>query len=195
MAIINQVTTLTIILTGAALIRERERGTIEHLLVMPLTSWEIALAKVWANGLVILVAVTLSLVFVVQRLLSVPIAGSIPLYLGGTMLYLFFATALGIFLGTIARSMAQFALLAILVVLVLQLLSGGSVPVESQPHWLQHLTFLLPSRHFVSVSQAIIYRGAGVDIVWPEFVIVTGLGLVCFLASLSLFRRSIAMST
>ena len=101
-AIINQVTTLTIILTGAALIRERERGTIEHLLVMPLTSWEIALAKVWANGLVILVAVTLSLVFVVQRLLSVPIAGSIPLYLGGTMLYLFFATALGIFLGTIA---------------------------------------------------------------------------------------------
>jgi ABC-2 type transport system permease protein len=193
-AIINQVTTLTIILTGAALIRERERGTIEHLLAMPLTSWEIALAKVWANGLVILVAVTLSLVFVVQRLLSVPIAGSIPLYLGGTMLYLFFATALGIFLGTIARSMAQFALLAILLVLVLQLLSGGSVPVESQPHWLQHLTFLLPSRHFVSVSQAIIYRGAGVDIVWPEFVIVTGLGLVCFLISLGLFRRSIAVS-
>lgn len=193
-AIINQITTLTIILTGAALIRERERGTIEHLLVMPLTSWEIALAKVWANGLVILVAVTLSLVFVVQRLLSVPIAGSIPLYLGGTALYLFFATALGIFLGTIARSMAQFALLAILVVLVLQLLSGGSVPVESQPHWLQTLTFLFPSRHFVSFSQAIIYRGAGVAIVWPEFVLVTGLGLVCFLVSLGLFRRSIAAS-
>jgi ABC-2 type transport system permease protein len=194
-AIINQVTTLTVILTGAALIRERERGTIEHLLVMPLTSFEIAIAKVWANGLVILVAVALSLVVVVQGLLSVPVAGSIPLYLGGTMLYLFFATALGIFLGTIARSMAQFALLAILVVLVLQLLSGGSVPLESQPHWLQHLTFLLPSRHFVSVSQAIIYRGAGVDIVWPEFALITGLGLVCFLVSLGLFRRSIAVST
>jgi ABC-2 type transport system permease protein len=86
--------------------------------------------------------------------------------------------------------MAQFALLDILVVLPLQLLSGGGSR-GSQPHWLQHLTFLLPSRHFVSVSQAIIYRGAGVDIVWPRFVIVTGLGLVCFLASLGLFRRSI----
>ena len=94
-----------------------------------------------------------------------------------------------------ARSMAQFALLAVLVTLVLQLLSGGSVPVESQPHWLQHLTFLLPSRHYISFSQAILYRGAGFAIVWPEFALVTGLGLVCFLASLSLFRRSIARST
>jgi ABC-2 type transport system permease protein len=114
--------------------------------------------------------------------------------LGGTALYLFFATALGIFLGTVARCMAQFALPAILVVLVLQLLSGGSVPVESQPDWLQKVTFLFPSRHYVSFSQAIIYRGAGFDIVWPEFVLVTGLGLVFFLASLSLFRRSTAVS-
>jgi hypothetical protein len=79
------------------------------LLVMSLTSVEIAIAKVWANGLVMLMAVALSLVFVVQGLLSIPIAGSIPLYLGGTALYLVFASALGIFLGTIARSMAQFA--------------------------------------------------------------------------------------
>jgi ABC-2 type transport system permease protein len=194
-AIINQVTMLTTILTGAALVRERERGTIEHLLVMPLTSFDIAIAKVWANGLVILVAVALSLVFVVQMLLSVPIAGSIALYLGGTALYLFFATALGIFLGTVARSMAQFALLDILVILVLQLLSGGSVPVESQPDWLQTLTFLFPSRHYVGFSQAIIYRGAGFDIVWPEFALVAGLGLIFFIASLILFRRSMARST
>jgi ABC-2 type transport system permease protein len=188
MGIIDQVTTFTIVLTGAALIRERERGTLEHLLVMPLTSFEIAIAKVWANGLVMLVAVTLSLVFVVQGLLSVPIAGSMLLYPGGTVLYLFFATALGIFLGTIARSMAQFALLDLLVLLPLQLLSGGAIPVESQPDWLQTLTFLFPSRHYVSFSQAILYRGASFAIVWPEFVLVAGLGLVFFLASLGLFR-------
>jgi ABC-2 type transport system permease protein len=195
MGIIDQVTTFTIVLTGAALIREREHGTLEHLLVMPLTSLEIAIAKVWANGLIMLVAAALSLVLVVQGLLSVPIAGSIPLYLGGTVLYLFFASALGIFLATMARSMAQFALLNMLVLLPLQLLSGGSVPVESQPDWLQRVTFLFPSRHYVSFSQAIIYRGAGFDIVWPEFVLVAGLGLVFFLASLGLFRRSIARST
>lgn len=193
--IINQVTMLTIILTGAALIREREHGTIEHLLVMPLTSLEIAIAKVWSNGLVILVATAVSLLFVVEGILSVPIAGSMALFLGGTALYLFFATALGIFLGTIARSMAQFALLIVLVILSLQMLSGGNTPVESQPDWLQIITFFLPSRHFVSFAQAIIYRGAGFDIVWPEFVAVTVLGLVFFLFSLGLFRRSIAAST
>jgi ABC-2 type transport system permease protein len=194
-AIINQVTLLTIILTGAALLREREHGTIEHLLVMPLTSFDIVMAKVWANGLVTLVAVTLCLIVVVERLLSVPITGSRALFLGGTGLYLFFATALGIFLGTVARSMGQFALLIILIIMPLQMLSGGQTPVESQPDWLQHLTFFLPSRHFVSFSQAIITRGAGLDIVWPEFAAVTGLGLVFFIFSLSLFRRSIAVST
>jgi ABC-2 type transport system permease protein len=193
-AIINQVTMLTIVLTGAALIREREHGTIEHLLVMPLTAFDIAMAKVWANGLVILMATIVSLLFVVEGILSVPIAGSKALFLGGTVLYLFFATALGIFLGTIARSMAQFALLIILVILPLDLLSGGSTPVESQPDWLQTITLFLPSRHFVSFSQAVIYRGAGLDIVWPELFAVACLGLVFFIFSLGLFRRSIALS-
>jgi ABC-2 type transport system permease protein len=195
MGIIDQVTPFTIVLTGAALIRKRKRDTLEHLLVMPLISFEIAIAKVWGNGLVMLVAVTLSIVFVVQGLLSVLIAGSMPLYLGGTVLYLFFATALGIFLGTIARSMAQFALLALLVLLLLQLLSGGAVPVESQPDWLQTPTFLFPSRDHVSFSQAILYRGAGFTAVWPECALVAGLGLVFFIASLGLFRRSMARST
>jgi ABC-2 type transport system permease protein len=193
-AIINQVTTLTIILTGAALIREREHGTIEHLLVMPLTAFEIAMAKVWANGLVILVAVTASLFLVVKTILAVPIAGSPALFLFGVVLYLFFATALGIFLGTVARSMAQFALLIILIVVVLQLLSGGGTPVESQPLWLQRITFFLPSRHFVSFSQAIIYRGGGISAVWPHFLAVGGIGLAFFIFSLRRFRQSIAVT-
>lgn len=193
-AIINQITTLTMILTGAALIREREHGTIEHLLVMPLSAFEIAMAKVWANGLVVLVAVTASLILVVRMILAVPIAGSPVLFLAGVVLYLFFGTALGIFLGTITRSMAQFALLIILVIIVLQLLSGGNTPVESQPAWMQRLTLVLPSRHFVAFSQAIIYRGAGLATVWPQFLAVTGIGLALFVLSLSLFRQSIAVT-
>jgi ABC-2 type transport system permease protein len=193
-AIINQVTMLTIILTGAAVIREREHGTLEHLLVMPLTAFEIAMAKVWANGLVILVATGLSLVLVVQMALDVPFAGSHALWFGGVVLYLFFTTALGIFLGTISRSMAQFSLLIILVVVVMQLLSGGSTPVESQPEWLQYMTFFLPSRHFVSFSQSIIYRGGGLRAVWPQFVMVAAIGLAFFLYSLALFRKSIAVT-
>ena len=193
-AIINQISLLTVILTGAAVIREREHGTLEHLLVMPLTSFEIAMAKVWANSLVILVATAASLFLIVQMALKVPFAGSVTLWFFGVVLYLFFATALGIYLGTISRSMAQFALLIILVIVVLMLLSGGSTPVESQPQWLQYVTYFLPARHFVSFSQVIIYRGGGFWAVWQQFARVAAVGLGFFLYSLALFRKSIAVT-
>jgi len=193
-AIINQLTLLTVVLTGAAVIREREHGTLEHLLVMPLTAFEIAMAKVWANGLVILIAVAISLFGVVEMTLKVPFAGSHLLWFTGVLLYLFFATALGLYLGTISRSMAQFALLIILVIVVLQLLSGGSTPVESQPRWLQAMTYFLPSRHFVSFSQVIIYRGGGLSAVWRQFSMVGLVGLAFFVYSVSLFRKSIAVT-
>jgi ABC-2 type transport system permease protein len=193
-AIINQITLLTVVLTGAAVIREREHGTLEHLLVMPLSAFEIAMAKVWANSLVILVATGGSLYLIVDMVLKVPFAGSVILWFIGVVLYLFFATALGIFLGTISRSMAQFALLIILVALVLMLLSGGSTPVESQPKWLQYLTYFLPARHFVSFSQVIIYRGGGVSAIWRQFLMVGAIGVGFFVYSLALFRKSIAVT-
>ena len=193
-AIINQITLLTVVLTGAAVIREREHGTLEHLLVMPLSAFEIAMAKVWANSLVILTATGASLFLIVHMMLQVPFAGSVVLWFVGVVLYLFFATALGIFLGTISRSMAQFALLIILVIVVLMLLSGGSTPVESQPKWLQYVTYLLPARHFVSFSQIIIYRGGGLRAIWTHFLMVSAIGLGFFVYSLMMFRKSIAVT-
>ncbi len=192
--IIDNITLLTVILTGAAVIREREHGTLEHLLVMPLTAFEIAMSKVWANSLVILLATVLSLYLVVRTVLQVPFAGSVTLWFSGVLLYLFFATALGIFLGTVSRSMAQFALLIIIIVIVLELLGGGTTPVESQPIWVQYISFFLPSRHFVSFSQKIIYRGGGISAVWPQFLMVSAIGLAFFVYSLSLFRKSIAVT-
>lgn len=194
MEIISNITMLSIILAGAALIREREHGTLEHLLVMPLTPFEIMAAKVWANGLVVLAAAGLSLYFVVQLLLEVPIAGSLPLFMVGAALHLFSTTSLGIFLGTVARSMPQFGLLMILVIVPLQLLSGGITPRESMPELVQVLMQAAPTTHFVSFAQAILYRGAGFDVVWPQFLAITVIGLLFFLAALSRFRKSIAQN-
>lgn len=191
-ALMTPISMLTMILTGAALIREKEHGTIEHLLVMPLNALEIALAKVWSNGLLILLAVSFALVVVIRHFLQVPIAGSIPLFLLGVAVYLFFATALGIFLGTVTRTMAQFSMLVILVVFVIMMLSGGQSPIESQPEWLQRITFFLPSRHFTAFAEAIIYRGAGFELVWKQFVTIGAIGVVFFMVSLRMFRRSIA---
>lgn len=191
-ALIGQIMWLTTILTGAAMIREREHGTIEHLLAMPLTPLDIAMAKIWANAAVVLIAAGLSLTFVMQGSLDIRIAGSKTLFLFGTALFLFSATALGVFLATIARSMAQFALLVMLIVLPMLMLSGGETPVEGQPGWLQAGTLFLPSRHYMSASQAIVFKGAGIETVWPEFVWMAVLGLALLMTSLVMFRRSVA---
>jgi ABC-2 type transport system permease protein len=189
MGILNSVTMLAIILAGAAVVREREHGTMDHLLVMPLTPFEIAMSKIWANVLVITIAAGLSLYFVVRGLLGIPIAGSIPLFLLGTAVYLFFATAIGIFLGTIARSMPQLGLLYLLVFLPMNMLSGSNTPLESMPRWLATLAQASPSTHFVSFAQAILYRGAGFAVVWRQFVIVALIGGVSLGLALFRFRK------
>jgi len=192
MGIINSVTMLAIILAGAALVREREHGTMDHLLVMPLSPFEIAMSKIWANALVIAVAVAVALYVVVRWYLQVPINGSVPLFLSGTVLYLFFATAVGLFLGTIARSMPQLGLLYILVSVPMNLLSGAMTPVESQPVWLATIMQASPSTHFVSFAQSILYRGAGLDVVWPQFLAVAGIGALVLALTLRRFRAAIA---
>nr|WP_316640079.1 ABC transporter permease [uncultured Roseateles sp.] len=192
MEIINNVTMLSIILTGAALIREREHGTIEHLLVMPVTPAEIMLAKVWAMGLVVLLAALVALVFVVQGVLRVPVQGSIALFMAVAALHLFATTSMGIFLATLARSMPQFGMLLVLVLLPLQLLSGGATPRESMPALVQHIMLAAPTTHFVSAGQAILYRGAGLDVVWPQLLAILAIGGVLFAASLARFRKTIS---
>lgn len=188
MAVIQFVTILSILLVGAAVIREREHGTIEHLLVMPLGASEIAAVKIWANGLVILVATGLSLRFVVEVWLRVPIAGSIGLFLGGAALYLFATTSLGILLATVTRSMPQFSLIAIPTFMVLNMLSGATSPLESMPQVLQGLIQLSPTVHFVKLAQAVLYRGAGADLVWPQMLVLTALGAGFLSIALPQFR-------
>ncbi|WP_350595414.1 MULTISPECIES: ABC transporter permease [unclassified Pseudoalteromonas] len=191
MQIINNVTMLSIILTGAALIREREHGTLEHLLVMPVTPTEIMLAKIWSMGVVVLFAAAFSLTFVIQGALKVPIEGSVMLFLLGAALHLFATTSLGIFIATLARNMPQFGMLMILILLPLQMLSGGSTPRESMPDLVQNIMLAAPTTHFVSQAQAILYRGAGLDVVWPQFLWLVIIGSVLFAFSLSRFRKAI----
>jgi ABC-2 type transport system permease protein len=195
MGIINNITMLGIILAGAAIVREREHGTMDHLLVMPLTPFEIAMSKVWANSLVITIAAGVSLYLVVRAILHVPILGSIPLFMLGVMIYLFFTCAIGIFLGTVARTMPQLGLLFMLIFLPMNMLSGSNTPLESMPPWLATAMQASPSTHFVSFAQSILYRGAGIGVVWPQFLFVAGVGGSFFLLAILRFRSTVARST
>lgn len=194
MEVVNNVTMLALILAGAAIIREREHGTMDHLLVMPLTPFEIAMSKVWANGFVILVAVAVSITVVIQGLLRIPVHGSILLFLTGVTIYLFFATAIGIFLGTVARSMPQFGLLYMLVAIPMMILSGSYTPPESMPQFLRIILQASPPTHFVSFAQAILFRGAGLSVVWPQFLVIGLIGGVFLGLALLRFRRATAQT-
>ncbi len=191
MEIINNVTMLSIVLTGAALIREREHGTIEHLLVMPLQPLEIMISKVWSMALVVLVAAAFGLEVMVKGIMGVPVSGSVPLFLAGVVVSLLATTSMGIFLGTVARSMPQFGLLMILVLLPLEILSGSLTPRESMPYLVQKIMLLAPTTHFVRMAQAVLYRGAGFRVVWPQFLAMLGIAALFFTAALVRFRRSI----
>ncbi len=190
-ALIDMITILSVLLTGSALIRERERGTVEHLLVMPVTPFEIMTSKVWSMGLVVLVASAVSLTVVVQGVLSVPVHGSVALFLCGAALHLFATTSLGMFLATFAHTMPQFALLMIMVLLPLQVLDGGMTPRESMPEFVQQIMLGAPTTHFVMVAQGILYRGADLSAVWPQFLALAVIGAILFNIALARFRRTI----
>jgi ABC-2 type transport system permease protein len=190
--VINQITLLTVILTGAALIREREQGTVEHLLVMPVVPAEIMLSKMFANGLVILVAAMLSLELVVHWWIGAPIAGSLLLFLLGAALYALVVAALGILLGTLSTTMGQFGLLAMPILAATQLLSGGSTPMESMPTWLQYvMRTISPTPHFVAFAQAVLFRGADVTLVWRPLLAMLIIGAVYFAFAMRRFRKVI----
>ncbi|HNK53867.1 MAG TPA: ABC transporter permease, partial [Ottowia sp.] len=147
--------------------------------------------KVWSMGAVVLLAAGVSLNLVVRGWLQVPIEGSVGLFLAGSALSLFATTAMGIFMATVARSMPQFGLLLVLTLMPLQLLSGGATPRESMPQVVQDIMLLAPTTHFVSMAQAILYRGAGLSVVWPQFLALLAIGSVLFALSLARFRKTI----
>jgi ABC-2 type transport system permease protein len=190
--LINNISVLAIFLTGAAVLREREHGNLEHLLVMPLHPYELMFAKIWANGLVVVLAAMISLFLIVKGAIGVPIAGSILLFASGLCIYLFSVTALGIMLATMVRSMPQFGLLAFPVFIVMSLLSGGQTPLESMPVFLQKVMQFVPSTHFVSFSQAVLFRNADLSMVWPDMAKMFVIGCAYTVFSLSRFRKMLA---
>jgi len=159
---------------------------------MPVTPLEIMLSKIWSMALVVLAASAFSLIVVVQGLLDIPIQGSIALFLAGATLHLFATTSMGIYMATLTRSMPQFGLLLMLVLMPMQMLSGGSTPRESMPPFIQDIMLAAPTTHFIMLAQGILYRGAGFNIVWPQFVALLVIGGVLFGLALGRFRLTIS---
>ena len=180
---------LLMLLAGAAVIRERERGTIEHLLVMPVTAPELMMSKILANGVVIMISAMLSLWFVVHLSIGVPLNGSLLLYAVGLAVFLFAVSSLGIMIATLAPTMAQFGMLVLPVYIVINLFAGGASPRVNMPQVAQDISEYWPLTQFMEFAQNILFRGAGLEIVWPQMLAMLLLGLLLLGLALLRFRK------
>lgn len=187
--LLEAITLFSILLPAAAMVREKERGTIEQLLVSPLSPVQIVLPKIVAMTAVILAGMTLSLVVVLGFIFHTPIRGSLPLFYTVTTLYVFANAGLGLFVATVARTLAQVGLLSLLILAPMILLSGSWTPPEAMPAWLAVATLASPMRHYIEATFAILLKGAGVEVLWDTFLWMAAIGGSIFTFGIWRFRR------
>lgn len=183
------ITMLSLMLPAAAAVREKERGTIEQLLVSPLSSSQILLSKVLAMSLVVLLGTAVALFLIIEPAFHVPIKGDIALFFLVTALYVFANCGLGLFIATISRNLGQVVMLVILIMMPLLLLSGAWTPPEAMPDFLRNAMHLSPLFYYTTLSYAILLKGAGTAILWWEMLQLTLLGLIVFSFGVWRFRR------
>ena len=185
----NNIMLITLVLVGAAVIREREHGTMEHLLVMPVTATEIVAAKILANGSVVSAAAVLSMKFVVGGAIGAHLAGSFALYALGVVLFMFSVASLSVMLATIAPTMPQYSLLMVPTYIVFMMFSGSTSPRANMPEMAQRVSEYWPSTQFAYFAQSVMFRGAGLDTVWVQLVALSVAGAVFLGLALVRFRK------
>ena len=186
----HMITLLSIVLPAAALIKEKERGTVEHLLVMPLIPVEITIAKVGANSFIVVVGAMFSLFFAVKWVVGAPIHGSTFLFFLGTIVFLYATTELGVFLATIAKNQPQAGLLSMPIIVPISMLSGGTTPLESMPRFLQIVMQFAPTTHYMEFCGRVLFRDAGISVVWPQLAAMAAIGTVLFIGAMIRFRAT-----
>jgi len=187
--LLRQITIFSILLPAAALVREKERGTVEQLLVSPLTPFQIMISKVLAMTVVILCATAAALFGVIQAVFGVPIKGSVVLFFGLTALFVFTTAGMGLAAATLTRNQAQVGMMTLLVVAPMLLLSGLTAPMEAMPAWVRHLMALSPLRYFVEITHGILLKGAGFRVLGDSILAMTVLGGTLFGFGMWRFRR------
>ena len=190
--LLRQITIFALLLPAAALVREKERGTVEQLLVSPLTPFQIMISKMLAMTAVILCATAVGLFGVMQPVFGVPIRGSIWLFFSLTALFVVTMACMGLAAATLARNQGQVGMMTLLVAAPMLMLSGITAPIEAMPTWVRSLMALSPLRYYIEIANGILLKGVGLNILWDSVLTMAALGVMLFGFSLWRFRRQFA---
>lgn len=186
------ITLLSILLPAAAMVREKERGTVEQLLVSPLSPMEIMLPKVIAMTAVILIGSLVAVFGVLQPIFDVPFRGSYLLFFALTAAYVFTSAGFGLAISTITNNLAQVGLVVIMLLSPMLLLSGTWVPPEAMPVPIQYLMLLSPLHYYIDIGFGVMLKGVGLSVLWPSVLGMLVLGSAVFVFGALRFRRQFA---
>ncbi|MEJ8567202.1 ABC transporter permease [Elongatibacter sediminis] len=187
--LLTVITLFAMMLPAAAMVREKERGTIEQLLVSPLSAFQVMFPKILAMTLVILILTALSLGLVLKGIFNVPFKGSLVTFFAVTTLYVFTTSGLGLLVATVARNMAQAGMLIILIIAPMLFLSGAWTPPEAMPDFMRHLMAISPLHYFIDASYGILLKGSGLLTIAPQLAGMAVLGTLIFMFGLWGFGR------
>lgn len=188
---LTMMTAIAILLPATALVRERERGTVEQLLVAPLTPMQVMLSKALAMTLVNVAGTALCVYLVLRPLIGVPFQGSAWLFFGATALYVFSVAGIGLLVGAFARSSAEVGMLVILIVVPMTALSGTWTAPEAMPVWARDALQVSSLHHFIQCAFGILLRGAGIRTLWPSMLAMALLGAAAFGGAWARLERSL----
>jgi ABC-2 type transport system permease protein len=183
------ITLVSILLPGAAMVREKEYGTLEQLLVTPLRAAEIMLAKVLSMASIVLVSSLLSLFLVIYPIFGLPYRGGLPFFLISTALYVFSATGAGLLIATVCRSLSETILFLLIIIAPILFLSGSWTPLEAMPTALRLITYLSPLRYYLNLGEGLLVRGTPWYWLLEDFLGLALLGLTLFAFSAWRFRK------
>lgn len=187
--LLRMVTLFAVLLPAVALVREKERGTVEQLLVAPLSPSQIMLSKVLAMTLIILVCAAIAVYGVLRPVFNVPMKGQPWLFFALTALHVFTTSGFGLVAATLTKNQAQVGMMTLLLVGPMMVLSGITTPYESMPRWVQTMMAVSPLRYYIELTYGVLLKGAGLDVLWKSVTTMALLGGSLFAFGMWRFRR------
>jgi len=181
---------LATLLTATSIVRERERGTIEQLIVTPLRSWELVIGKL-APYVLICFMDTIEVLVIGILLFRVPINGNLLFLLGTSALFLVTTLGIGLFISTIANTQQEAMLSSLFTILPSIFVSGFFFPLAAMPTWLQAVSYFIPLRYFLIISRGIVLKGVGPEALWPEIIALFIFAFTIMGAAALRFRKSL----